>query len=155
MFHDRIGLGIDLHRPGRKRSREEAVPTRSDAEAGAQSASFLQAIGDRRHIALDVKSTDVKEFESVSAAQRFPNGNIYLHDGTGTKYVAFKTNNTYTSVQSLSIWGNDTHPFDLYGVGAATEDNQSSRTIHFIVRSFTTTPVHWIKASQLLISEDL
>lgn len=80
---------------------------------------------------LDDASAPLKDcpFESVSAAQKLPSGNVYLHDGTGTKYVAFKTDGTYGTSYPLSVWGQDDHPFDLFGVGAAVEDG--NRVIHF------------------------
>jgi thiol-activated cytolysin len=69
-------------------------------------------------------------FEAVTAAQMLPSGNIYLHGPNGTQYVAFKTNGTYADVRHLSVWGNDNHPFDLFGISAACED-LNDRVIHF------------------------
>ncbi|MEM7372439.1 MAG: thiol-activated cytolysin family protein [Bacteroidota bacterium] len=68
--------------------------------------------------------------DAVSAAQLLPSGNLYLHDGTGTKYTVFRPDSSYSSIYSLSVWGHDDHPFDLHGISAAIEDN-SSRVIHF------------------------
>ncbi len=67
---------------------------------------------------------------AVTAAQMLPSGAVYLHGPTGTEYVAFRSDGTYGNVYQLSLWGNDTHPFDLFGVSAATED-LNDRVIHF------------------------
>lgn len=69
-------------------------------------------------------------FASVSAAQLYPSGSVFLHDGTGTKYVSWRADGGYGTVTNLSDWGNDDHPFDLYGISAAVEDN-GNRVIHF------------------------
>ena len=66
---------------------------------------------------------------SVSAAQKLPSGNVYLHDGTGTKYVAFNIHGDYGTVTPLQSWGLGDHPFDLFGISAAVEDY--GRVIHF------------------------
>lgn len=66
---------------------------------------------------------------AVSAAQKLPSGSVYLHDESGTKYVALFGSGNYSSIYSLSEWGEDDHPWDLFGISAAIEDG--NRVIHF------------------------
>lgn len=58
-------------------------------------------------------------FEQVSAIQFFRDDRLYMFDGNGTKYCRMLLNNKeYSNPTPISQWGNDNHPFDLYGVSA-------------------------------------
>jgi len=75
-------------------------------------------------------------FDTVSTAQVYGSGNIYLFDKDGLYYCSLNTSGNWSSKYSLSLWGPDnTHPFRVGadsnpGVGAAMMYSED-RTIHF------------------------
>ncbi|MFK7923712.1 MAG: hypothetical protein AB8H47_17265 [Bacteroidia bacterium] len=70
-------------------------------------------------------------FEQISAIQYFRDDRLYMFDANGTQYCRMLLNDkAYSNPTPITQWGNDNHPFDLYGVSACLHIDYHS-SLHF------------------------
>ncbi|MFO8029818.1 MAG: thiol-activated cytolysin family protein [Cyclonatronaceae bacterium] len=104
--------------------------------AGTEYAWFhdRQIKGEIYSLADSTAPLGIVPFDAVGSALLFDDGNIYLMDKEGTKWIPYKFTpaqvsgypkdepfGQYAQIADINQWGSDNHPFAVEGVGAAVK----------------------------------